>query len=234
MPSDQPEYEKKQLTADLQRIILERICFLDYKPGDQLKEAELAAEFGVSRTPVRDAIGRISHLGLIESRNGVGTVVIRLSDQEIADIYEMRLQLAPLIGDANPIDIDDTHLERAESLLSEAIELENTIESRKYVRLNHKLNQLIADLIGNGILRSFWLQTYWQAASTWHQVAENAGNEVGRALVEELTDLKAALEQRDLQAVGYIQRIHIGYGYARIKAHIFKQQHSPQTAGAAV
>lgn len=234
MPPDQPENTKKQQTADLQHTILERICFLDYKPGDQLKEAELAAEFGVSRTPVRDALGRISHLGLIESRNGVGTVVIRLSDQEIADIYEMRLQLAPLIGKTNPVDIHNTHLERAERLLCEAIELENTIESRKYVRLNQKLNQLIADLIGNAVLRSFWLQTYWQAASTWHQVAENAGNEVGRALVEELTDLKAALEQHDLQAVGYIQRIHIGYGYARIKAHIFKQQRPTQLPGATV
>ncbi|MEX3011575.1 GntR family transcriptional regulator [Hoeflea sp. TYP-13] len=212
--------DKKQLAADLQRIILERICFLEYKPGDQLKEADLAAEFGVSRTPVRDALGRISHLGLIKSRNGVGTVVVQLSDGEIADIYEMRLQLAQLIGAVHPANISDVHVERAERLLVQAQELARNFDSKTYVQLNHQLNQLIVDLIGNKVLRSFWLQTYWQAASTWHQVAEKAGHEVADSLVEELSGLKTALKQNDLQAVGYIQRIHIGFGYARIRAHI--------------
>ena len=220
---DGSAHNRKPQSTDLQRIILERICYLQYKPGDQLKEAELAAEFGVSRTPLRDALGRISHLGLIESRNGVGTVVVRLSDRQIAHIYEMRLQLAPMIGSTDPVTLTASHLERARQLLDEARDLGAHIDARKYVRLNHDLNQFIAALIGNGILRSFWLQTYWQAASTWHQVAERAGAEVGPALANELTDLEAALEQGDLQAVGLVQRIHIGYGYARIKRHIFKQ-----------
>ncbi|MEM9104041.1 MAG: GntR family transcriptional regulator [Pseudomonadota bacterium] len=221
-PDTGPGHRKPQ-SADLQRIILERICFLDYKPGDQLKEAELAAEFGVSRTPLRDALSRINHLGLIESRNGVGTVVVRLSDRQIADIYEMRLQLAPMIGTNGSGEISDTHRKQLRRLLEQAEALGARVEARTYVQLNHDLNQLIAALIGNRILRSFWLQTYWQAASTWHRVAERAGTEVGPALISELTDLDAALDQSDLQAVGLIQRIHIGYGYARIRAHIFNQ-----------
>ena len=67
----------------IKQILLRRICHLQYKAGDQLKEAELAREFGVSRTPVRDAINRISHYGLIASRNGVGTIVVGLSAEEI-------------------------------------------------------------------------------------------------------------------------------------------------------
>ena len=213
--------QRKPQAGDLQQIILERICFLDYKPGDQLKEAELAAEFGVSRTPLRDALSRISHLGLIESRNGVGTVVVKLSDQQIAQIYEMRLQLAPMIGSTDPREITASHQSRAHALLAEASNLGDHIDARKYVRLNHDLNQLIADLVGNAILRSFWLQTYWQAASTWHRVAERAGAEVGPALITELTELEAALGQGDVEAVGLLQKIHIGYGYARIRAHLF-------------
>ena len=64
----------------------------------RLKEAELATEFGVSRTPVRDALSRISHLGLVETRNGVGTVVVALTDTQIRHVYDMRLELAGLIG----------------------------------------------------------------------------------------------------------------------------------------
>ena len=149
MPTDQTLSESTRDSADLQHTILERICYLDYKPGDQLKEARLAAEFGVSRTPVRDALGRISHLGLIESRNGVGTVVVSLSEEAISHIYEMRLQLAPLIGTVNPVEIDDSHMHRAAALLTEASEPDSPLDARTYVRMNHDLNQLIADLIGN-------------------------------------------------------------------------------------
>ncbi|WP_136658294.1 GntR family transcriptional regulator [Nitratireductor sp. XY-223] len=219
---DMPEHdERRQGAADLQDIILERICFLQYQPGDQLREAGLAAEFGVSRTPVRDALSRISHLGLIESRNGVGTVVVKLSDRQIAQVYEMRLQLAPLIGAVSPADVLDSHIERAEIMLEEAKQLVGDFDERQYVVINHRLNQLITDLIGNAVLRSFWRQTYYQAASTWYKVAEKVGPEVAHALVEELADLVTALRRRDLTAVGHIQRIHIGYGYARIKTYLF-------------
>lgn len=212
----------RRTAADLQDIILERICFLQYQPGDQLREADLAAEFGTSRTPVRDALSRISHLGLIESRNGVGTVVVTLSDRQIAQVYEMRLQLAPLIGAVSPAEVRDTHIERAENLLEEARQLAERFDETRYVVINHRLNQLITDLIGNAVLRSFWRQTYYQAASTWYQVAEKVGLEVAHCLVDELGDLRTALRQRDVVAVGHIQRIHIGYGYARIKTHLFK------------
>ncbi|MDA4845693.1 GntR family transcriptional regulator [Hoeflea poritis] len=208
--------------ADLQDIILERICFLQYQPGDQLREADLAAEFGTSRTPVRDALSRISHLGLIESRNGVGTVVITLSDRQIAQVYEMRLQLAPLIGTVSPTEVQDTHIERADALLDEARQLAERFDEKRYVVINHRLNQLITDLIGNAVLQSFWRQTYYQAASTWYQVAEKVGPEVARSLVDELDDLCTALRHGDLAAVGHIQRVHIGYGYARIKTHLFQ------------
>ena len=223
MRMDMPDKnDGRRTAADLQDIILERICFLQYQPGDQLREADLAAEFGTSRTPVRDALSRISHLGLIESRNGVGTVVVTLSDRQIAQVYEMRLQLAPLIGAVSPAEVRDTHIERAEDLLEEAKQLAERFDERRYVVINHRLNQLITDLIGNAVLQSFWRQTYYQAASTWYQVAEKVGPEVARSLVDELGDLCAALGQRDVAAVGHIQRIHIGYGYARIKAHLFQ------------
>lgn len=51
---------------------------------------------------LRDAISRIKHLGLVETRNGVGTVVVALSNEEIHHLYEMRLQLATLIGAMSP------------------------------------------------------------------------------------------------------------------------------------
>lgn len=208
----------------IQRLILERICFLDYQPGDQLKEAVIAKEFGVSRTPVRDAISRISHLGLIETRNGVGTVVVALSDAEIRHVYEMRLELAMLIGTLSPGQVTNDHKVAAHALLNEVQGWGMNVDPRTYVKLNDRLNKLIADLIGNVVLRSFWLQTYYQAASTWHRVSTIVGSEVAKSLLDELSDLCTALEEDDMVAVGFVQRVHIGYGYQRIKTHLLAEQ----------
>ena len=215
--------DRKPGVEDIQRLILKRICFLEYTPGDRLKEAELAKEFGVSRTPVRDAISRINHLGLVETINGVGNVVMELPSEKITHVYEMRLHLASLIGTTAPAQIEDSHLERARGLLAQARQLSGQVDSRQYVIVNDQLNTLISDLIGNSVLRSFWTQAYYQAASTWHRVVDCAGTEVADALVAELVDLETALIEKDILAVGYIQRIHIGYGFARIKKFLFRE-----------
>lgn len=208
---------QKMDAASIQRVLLERICLLQYKPGDQLKEAGLAREFGVSRTPVRDALNRISHLGMIESRNGVGTVVVSLSAEEIRHVYEMRLELACLIGKLSPIRPDAGHLAALRELLERAYRLEGSFDADDYILINHTLHDVISSMIGNTSLRSMWFQTYVQAASTWYRLANTMEIEVTTALINELKDLVNAVDQGDVAAVGYIQRVHIGYGFDRLK-----------------
>lgn len=217
---DGVEVNKKSTAETIQTKLLQRICFLEYLPGEQLKEAELAAEFGVSRTPVRDAINRISHLGLVETKNGVGTVVVALPAEKVRHVYEMRMELAVLIGTTSPRTITAGDLATAQTLLDEAITLCDSFHPRLYVELNHRLHQLIASLIGNSVLRSFWWQTYYQAASNWYRISNLIGSEVVQALVHELRDTVTALNNNDSPAVGFIQRTHIGYGYSRIKARL--------------
>ena len=218
------ETGSRSIVETIQTEILQRICFLDYQPGDQLKEAELETEFGVSRTPVRDAISRISHLGLVETRNGVGTVVVALTAVQIRNVYDMRLELATLIGTMSPRSITQADQNTVRVLLKDAQALCREFDSRQYVEINHRLNVLIASLIGNSTLQSFWWQTYYQAASTWYRVSNQKGPDVTQALVAELRDIYSALEHGDVAAVGFIQRTHIGYGYQRIKTHLLSPE----------
>jgi DNA-binding GntR family transcriptional regulator len=220
--TDAPEVSEptqaERLDAEaIKQILLRRICHLQYKAGDQLKEAELAREFGVSRTPVRDAINRISHYGLIASRNGVGTIVVGLSAEEIKHVYEVRLELATLIGRLSPVTPEAQHIETISRLLTQTSNLKANFSAADYVSINHELNELIGSLIGNHSLRAMWMQLYVKAASTWHRVADDIGPKVADDLIDELTDVLSACEQGDIEALGHIQRVHIGYGYARIK-----------------
>ncbi len=218
---------RKATVDDMQSEIIRRICFREYPPGTQLKEAELAAEFGVSRTPVRDAISRIKHLGLVETRNGVGTVVVELSAETIRHVYEIRLHMATLIGVMSPAPIEEGTCALARALLADAIDLQADFSPRRYVELNHHLHNLVAGLIGNSLLQSFWRQSYYLAASTWYRIASIVGDDAAAGFVLELNDLVTALEQNDLAAFGYLQRVHIGYGFERIREHLLEDADHP-------
>ncbi len=62
--------------------------------GEPMQEEALAARFGVSRTPVREALARLASEGLLES-SGRSYLLPALSRQDIDDIYELRLLLEP-------------------------------------------------------------------------------------------------------------------------------------------
>lgn len=79
------------------------------RPGERLQEVSLAAQLGVSRTPVREALARLESEGMI-SVEGRGFVVPELSDADVAEIYEIRFLLEPAavasaVGEADGIDL---------------------------------------------------------------------------------------------------------------------------------
>jgi len=61
-----------------------------YKPGDRLREEEVANRLKVSRTPVREAFGRLVSKGLVVPGQGRGLIVRRLDQAEVVELYAMR------------------------------------------------------------------------------------------------------------------------------------------------
>jgi DNA-binding GntR family transcriptional regulator len=75
------------------RVIAEmrrRIITGEIEPGVNLSELALADEFGVSRTPVREALKQLETEGLVEIRPRVGTFVTTPSRREITELFEMK------------------------------------------------------------------------------------------------------------------------------------------------
>ncbi|WP_299479983.1 GntR family transcriptional regulator [uncultured Roseibium sp.] len=63
------------------------------RPGDQLEEAALAERFGVSRTPVREAVRSLVDSGLLETKPRKGALVRVLSAKELIDLFEVAAEL---------------------------------------------------------------------------------------------------------------------------------------------
>lgn len=201
---------------DIFETLRNRICLLGYPPGTVLREAELAAEFGVSRTPIRAVLQRLAHGGLVEPRDGVGTIVTDPDLSQIRDIYLMRMKTAELIGQMDPKPMPPELAASVDALRQRALLLSRRFDIHDYWRINHDLHFLIAGIIGNSALREIWDLFYFQAARHWYQHAREAAEDVSAALISELEEVLRAVSENDATALGYVQRNSIAYGLARL------------------
>jgi len=80
---------------DAYEMILEAIDVGVYGPGDRLVESELAERFGVSRTPIREALQRLETQSLL-ARDGRSLIVAWLSHDQMAELYVVRAELEGL------------------------------------------------------------------------------------------------------------------------------------------
>lgn len=81
--------------TDAYTMILEAIDEGSYRPGDRLVESELAERFGVSRTPVREALQRLETQSLL-ARDGRSLIVASLDHNQTAELYVVRGELEGL------------------------------------------------------------------------------------------------------------------------------------------
>lgn len=90
--SDHPSNRQQELRAWLENEVLDGRL----KPGDRIDEQEVCARFGVSRTPVREALLQLASLDLIEFRPRYGAIVKQMSVKEIAAMWEVLTSLEGL------------------------------------------------------------------------------------------------------------------------------------------
>ncbi|MDY2812351.1 MAG: GntR family transcriptional regulator, partial [Dorea sp.] len=88
---------KMNLKTQAYNTIRQKIITCEYEPGTFLNEEFLTNQLGLSRTPVRDALGRLEQEGLVEIKPKKGFLVTPLSINMINMIYEIRLLYEPYI-----------------------------------------------------------------------------------------------------------------------------------------
>jgi DNA-binding GntR family transcriptional regulator len=90
-----------------------------FKPDERLNESELAKKLGLSRTPLREALNRLSMEGFLQSRSGKGFFCRSLDPKEIHELYQLRaavecggVPIAAELGDSREIDKLFTFLDK--------------------------------------------------------------------------------------------------------------------------
>ncbi|MFO1204901.1 MAG: GntR family transcriptional regulator [Burkholderiales bacterium] len=139
-------------SEELREVIEERIATGVCAPGSRLDESELAQEFGVSRTPVREALIQLASGGLIEMRPRRGAVVAQIDPQRLVEMFEVMAELEAMCGRLAARRItpeEEVALKAAHAAGENAL---NAGNPDTYYYLNESFHQLICQASHNGFL----------------------------------------------------------------------------------
>ena len=146
--------ERRALVDKLAATLQARVLSGEIPSGTRLRQEALAEEFGVSRTPVREALRKLQATGLVEVRPHRGALVRAPTAREIREAYEVRAELEGLAAELAATRIRDDQLRK----LHEAVSLfrglidAGTRDVREWSRANDLFHQTIQDAAGNGRL----------------------------------------------------------------------------------
>jgi DNA-binding GntR family transcriptional regulator len=134
----------------LRRAIIEQAL----EPGAKLPEDAIGERFGVSRTLVRHALGRLAAEGLVELRRNHGAAVAKPSWDEARDIFAVRLSLERLVVSILAGQLTPEQAARLRRHVKEEEAARNSNEPLS-IRLAGEFHTLLAEMTGNGLLARY-------------------------------------------------------------------------------
>jgi DNA-binding GntR family transcriptional regulator len=179
---------REQVLAHLREEILSSRL----EPGAELNEVALANSLGVSRGPIREALGRLAAEGLVTVTPRRGAIVTKLTKQEFMDAYQVREALESLaIRLAVPrlADEDRAELHR---MSSEMRRLAQADDSSAFFEINRRFHETLVAASGNLRLQAMHEQLLGQMGRLLRKSAELRGG-----LGESATAHEAILEAVD-------------------------------------
>jgi DNA-binding GntR family transcriptional regulator len=130
--------------------------------GTELQEVALSAELGVSRGPVREAIGRLAAEGLVTVRPRRGAVVRSLSKQEFLEAYQVREALEMMAVRLAVPRLEQRHLDSLEALVDAMQRHAEKDEVAEFFEANAAFHAELFEASGNGKLQELYRQLLGQ------------------------------------------------------------------------
>jgi DNA-binding GntR family transcriptional regulator len=157
MPSNaEKELTHQPLKQEIYDALHRQIIAGKYRPGDWLRQDDIATQMGVSMTPVREALDLLVSSGLAERVPYRGVRVREMSAKDIADAYGLRLILEALTAREAALHIHLDQISRLEKIMVEMKKQVKLNEMPKERQLSREFHSLIAEASGNTLLASLY------------------------------------------------------------------------------
>ncbi len=134
---------RTQLSDDVARLIRTRIFDGVYAAGSYVRLDQLAAELGISVTPVREALFALRAEGLIAQQPHRGFVVLPVTGRDVADVANVQGYVGGELAARAAVNITDDQLRELKQIQAELEEAYAGADTDRTVRLNHEFHRAI-------------------------------------------------------------------------------------------
>lgn len=157
------------LGVQVAEILTQAILEGRFKGGDQLVETDLQADFGISRSPLREALRELEKKGLVVVVPRKGTFVKRITRKEIEENFPVRAALEGLAAKFTFANMTDEALERMTQALEEMRIAVQTKDTKLFFSHHLEFHETFIEHCGNdllmGLLKNLRMQSLWHRFS---------------------------------------------------------------------
>ncbi len=146
------ELTHKPLKEEVYDALHRQIIAGKYKPGDWLRQEDIASQMGVSMTPVREALDLLVSNGIAERVPYRGVRVREMSAKDIADAYGLRLILEPLAAREAASHITAEQISRLEEIITDIKKNIRLNEMPLERQLSGEFHSVVTEASGNDLL----------------------------------------------------------------------------------
>jgi DNA-binding GntR family transcriptional regulator len=217
------------LREAIKERIVERILEGTYGPGERIVESAVAAEFGVSQAPVREALRDLEAMRFVESQPHRGARVREVSTEELIQIYPVRAALEEVAGREAAPRITEDELALLGDELAGMRRAADAGDLHALMVHDTRFHEIIVEASGNQVLVDVWRSLRVEARSLVSALKSHSDLQ---SIAELHRPVLQAVQFRDPEFLGREMRAHIEFFGASVISHLRKD--APPAPHAAV
>ncbi|MBW2154384.1 MAG: GntR family transcriptional regulator [Deltaproteobacteria bacterium] len=211
------------MRKDVCNELRERIINVHYKPGEALNEKKLAEELGVSRTPIREALIRLSEENMVTiiPRSGARVSDINLND--IQNLIGLRLILERGVARLAALNVSEKDIKRLEKLLDKTKRVKGHDYS-KLIDCDREFHQIIVDAARNPLLEkhlSIVRNQFTRIEKFIHNKPEGIQKDIPKVI--------QALRQKNIDKMEQLMVGHVELFVAKLSKKLFQMSMGKNT-----
>jgi DNA-binding GntR family transcriptional regulator len=207
---------RPQLSEDVARFVRKRIFDGTYSAGEYVRLDQLAAELGISVTPVREALFELRAEGLLAQQPRRGFVVLPVTGRDLTDVANVQAHVGGELAARAAINIDDDQLLELKTIQAQLEEAYASGDDERTVRLNHEFHRAINVAAESPKLAQLMSQiTRYAPESVFPTIAGWP-----QQSIKDHRRVLAALAKRDSELARNAMSEHLAAGAAPLISHL--------------
>lgn len=207
----------QQVVEQLREMIFEG----ELAPGSRIPERTLCESFGISRTPLREALRVLASEGLIEHLPHRGASVSQLRPEDIDHMFQVMESLEALAGELACQQVTDAEIADIRALHDAMLQHYERGERRDYFRINQMIHRRLVEVARNPVLLDIYGSLSGRIRRARYQA--NLDRARWRQAIDEHEQILEALEARDGQRLSRLLRDHLQHKYNVLKTVLVKE-----------